>query len=162
MGRSRWAVVVRFKKFWRYFLKELQDERFLYRVEQLQGQLSKFLTLVMVIVLLVAAVDLVVAIAQQLLSRSLGSLTDTLFSIFGLFLNILIALEIMANITAYLRQHYIQLELAIGTALIAISRKIVLFDFKKSSGLDLIGLAIAVFTLTISYWIIRSGINSKK
>jgi uncharacterized membrane protein (DUF373 family) len=116
----------------------------------------------MVIVLLVAVVDLVVAIAQQLLSRSLGSLTDTLFSIFGLFLNILIALEIMANITAYLRQHYIQLELAIGTSLIAISRKIVLFDFKKSSGLDLIGLAIAVFTLTISYWIIRSGINSKK
>jgi uncharacterized membrane protein (DUF373 family) len=116
----------------------------------------------MVIVLLVAVVDLVVAIAQQLLSRSLGSLTDTLFPIFGLFLNILIALEIMANITAYLRQHYIQLELAIGTALIAISRKIVLFDFKNSSGLDLIGLAIAVFTLTISYWIIRSGINSKK
>jgi uncharacterized membrane protein (DUF373 family) len=154
--------VVRFKRFWRRFLKELQDERFLYRIEQLEGQLSKFLTLVMVIVLLVAVVDLVMALVQQLSSHSLGSLTESLFPIFGLFLNILIALEIMENITAYLRQHYIQLELAIGTSLIAVSRKIVLFDFKKDSGLDLIGLAIAVFTLTISYWIIRSGINSKK
>nr|WP_211517574.1 phosphate-starvation-inducible PsiE family protein [Geitlerinema sp. PCC 9228] len=153
--------MVRLKQFWRRLLKELQDEQFLHRIEQLEGQLSKFLTIVMVIFLLVAVVDLVVALTQQLLSRPLGSLTDTLFPIFGLFLNILIALEIMENITAYLRQHYIQLELAIGTSLIAVSRKIVLFDFKKDSGVDLIGLAIAVFTLTLSYWIIRSGINNE-
>jgi uncharacterized membrane protein (DUF373 family) len=76
-----------------------------------------------------------------------------------MFLNVLIALELMENVTAYLRQHVVQLELVIITALTAVARKIVIFD-SKSEG-DLSGLAIAVLSLSISYWIVRTQNNSR-
>jgi uncharacterized membrane protein (DUF373 family) len=45
------------------------------------------------------------------------------------------------------------------TALTAVARKIVIFD-SKSEG-DLSGLAIAVLSLSISYWIVRTQNNSR-
>ena len=60
----------------------------------------------------------------------------------------------MENVTAYLRQHAIQLELVIVTALTAVARKIVIFDSKAEG--DITGLAIAVLSLSASYWIVRS------
>ncbi|MDZ4784505.1 MAG: phosphate-starvation-inducible PsiE family protein, partial [bacterium] len=85
-----------------------------------------------------------------------------LIDIFGLFLNILIALEILENITAYLRNHVIQLELVIVTSLTAVARKIIIFDGSKSTGTDLTGLAFAIFALSVSYWIVRSVNNKQK
>jgi uncharacterized membrane protein (DUF373 family) len=79
----------------------------------------------------------------------------TLINIFGLFLNVLIALELLENLTAYLKKHVVQVELVVVTSIIAVARKIILLDFEKTSGIDLIGLAIAIFALAISYWIIR-------
>ncbi len=82
-------------------------------------------------------------------------LKDALFVIFGLFLNVLIALEILENITAYLKKHVIQVELVIVTSLIAVSRKIIILDLEKKTAADLIGLATAIFALSISYLIVR-------
>jgi uncharacterized membrane protein (DUF373 family) len=84
-------------------------------------------------------------------------LHQVLFTIFGLFLNVLIALEILENITAYLRKHVVQVELVIVTSLIAVARKIIILDLEKVTGLTIIGLAVAVLSLAISYWIIRSS-----
>ncbi len=79
----------------------------------------------------------------------------TLINIFGLFLNVLIALELLENLTAYLKKHVVQVELVVVTSIIAVARKIILLDFEKTSGIDLIGLGIAIFALAISYWILR-------
>jgi uncharacterized membrane protein (DUF373 family) len=59
----------------------------------------------------------------------------------------------MENVTAYLRQHSVQLKLVVITALTAVARKIVIFDTKADG--DIAGLAIAVLCLSISYWIVR-------
>jgi len=53
-------------------------------------------------------------------------------------LNVLIALEILEN-TAYLRKHVVQVELVIVTSIIAVARKIIILDFEKTSGTDLMG-----------------------
>ncbi len=79
----------------------------------------------------------------------------TLINIFGLFLNVLIALELLENLTAYQKKHVVQVELVVVTSIIAVARKIILLDFEKTSGIDLIGLGIAIFALAISYWILR-------
>ncbi|PMB42507.1 hypothetical protein CEN47_01240, partial [Fischerella thermalis CCMEE 5319] len=84
-----------------------------------------------------------------------GKFNKTLFTIFGLFLNILIALEILENITGYLKKHVLQVELVIVTSLIAVARKIIILDLEKVSGIDIIGLGIALLALSISYWIVR-------
>jgi uncharacterized membrane protein (DUF373 family) len=84
-----------------------------------------------------------------------GQFSVSLFKIFGLFLNVLIALELLENITAYLKKHVIQVELVIVTSLIAVARKIIILDLEKTTALDLIALAAAIFALSGSYWIIK-------
>ncbi len=80
----------------------------------------------------------------------------TLLDIFGLFLSVLIALEILENITAYLKKHVVQVELVIVTSLTAVARKIIILNLKEVSGVSLIGLAIAILALSISYFIVKN------
>jgi uncharacterized membrane protein (DUF373 family) len=98
---------------------------------------------------------LLIFLTKELTNNHQDLLKDTLFVIFGLFLNVLIALEILENITAYLKKHVIQVELVIVTSLIAVSRKIIILDLEKKTAADLIGLAVAIFSLSISYLIVR-------
>jgi len=116
----------------------------------------------MLFVILAAVYDLVVFLLTRLLSDSVGSFGsgETLFQIFGLFLNVLIALEILENITAYLKKHVVQVELVIITSLTAVARKIIILELGKTSGIDLIALAAAILSLSISYWIIKQ-VNPK-
>ena len=133
----------------------MQDERFLNFIKIVETLVSKLLSLAMVAVLLVAVFDLGFFLVKELLTEPYGFFTITLIEVFGLFLNILIALEVLENITAYLRKHVVQVELVIVTSLTAVARKIIIFDFSKSTGIDLIGLAVATFALSISYLIVR-------
>jgi uncharacterized membrane protein (DUF373 family) len=38
-----------------------------------------------------------------------------------------------------------------------VARKVIILDFAKVEGGELIGLAIAIFALAVSYWIIRAS-----
>ncbi|MBD2744885.1 phosphate-starvation-inducible PsiE family protein [Coleofasciculus sp. FACHB-1120] len=133
-----------------------KDENFLHALETIEGIVSKVLSVAMILVILLAIWNLGVYLVQILVSQPEDEpFTKTLFKIFGLFLNVLIALEILENITAYLKKHVIQVELVIVTSLIAVARKIIILDLEKTSGVDIIGLGIALLSLAISYWIIR-------
>ncbi len=137
----------------RFFKVISSDRSFLQSIKFIENIISKLLAIAMVVVTLVSVVDLCVVVVTQLLTPPIGFLNISLIQIFGLFLNVLIALEILENITAYLRNHIIQLELVIVTSLTAVARKIIIFD--KSTGPDLTSLALAIFALSISYWIVR-------
>jgi uncharacterized membrane protein (DUF373 family) len=139
----------------RWFRQAGCDENFLRLLKRVESLVSKALSLAMVVVLLVAVADLFMYLGLELLSEPYGFFNTTLIEIFGLFLNVLIALEILENITAYLKRHVIQVELVIATSLTAVARKIIIFDFKTTSGYYLIGLAVSIFALSVSYWIVR-------
>ncbi|MCU0543317.1 MAG: phosphate-starvation-inducible PsiE family protein [Oscillatoriaceae cyanobacterium Prado104] len=144
-----------FKKLWRLIVHSSSDEQFMHYVEKVEVVVSKVLSLAMIAVIIVSVCDLLVFLFRELVNDPQTLLKDTLFVIFGLFLNVLIALEILENITAYLRKHVIQVELVIVTSLIAVSRKIIILDLEKKDAADLIGLATAIFALSISYLIVR-------
>ena len=132
-----------------------KDESFLNGISQIENIVSKVLALALIFIIFAALFDLLRLLSVDLFIDShKGGFSIPLLKIFGMFLNVLIALELMENVTAYLRQHTIQLELVIITALTAVARKIVIFDSKAEG--DLTGLAIAVLSLSISYWIVRS------
>jgi uncharacterized membrane protein (DUF373 family) len=143
------------KKLLKRIISVHQDDNFMELVEKIEVLVSKVLSVFMVLVILVALGDLAVFLTKELFSTSYGKFNTTLFKIFGLFLNILIALEILENITAYLRKHVVQVELVIVTSLIAVARKIIILDLEKVSGIDIIGLGVAIFALSISYFVIR-------
>ncbi|MEH2290575.1 phosphate-starvation-inducible PsiE family protein [Nostoc sp.] len=143
------------KKLMRRFLTATKDENFMHFIENIEVLVSKALSIFMVVVILVAIGDLGIFILKELFTAPYGKFNSILYKIFGLFLNILIALEILENITAYLRRHVFQVELVIVTSLIAVARKIIILDLEKVPGIDIIGLGIAILALSISYLIIR-------
>lgn len=150
-------TTMRFLKSLLYYSKKaLDDEPFLkglYRIEKL---VSKVLSLAMIVVIIMAIWNLGTFLIYSFTYPSEEPFTRTLFKIFGLFLNVLIALEILENITAYLKKHVVQVELVIVTSLIAVARKIIILDLEKTTGVDIIGLGVAVLSLSISYWIIKN------
>jgi uncharacterized membrane protein (DUF373 family) len=145
--------------FRRFIAVLTEDEKFLETVEAIEGVVSKLLSIGMIFVTFIAIAHLSYALVEKLVLTierpNNDSFNSTLFELFGLFLNVLIALEILENITAYLRKHVIQVELVIVTSLIAVARKIIILDLEKKSSSDLIALAIAVFSLSIGYAIVR-------
>jgi uncharacterized membrane protein (DUF373 family) len=84
---------------------------------------------------------------------------DALITYFGELLNILIALELLQNLTAYLQRHAVQIQLVLLTAITAVARKLIVLPGADSSKPQLvIALGICVVCLAGAYWLIR-GIN---
>ncbi|MCK9605845.1 MAG: BLUF domain-containing protein [Methylomonas sp.] len=81
------------------------------------------------------------------------SITD-LLSTFSAFLLVLIAIEIYLNISLYLRSDVIPVKLVVATALMAISRKVIVFDFKYLEPHYIYASAAAVFALGVTYWLL--------
>lgn len=131
-------------------------------IGRFEGWVSKILSIAMVMVIIVIIIDLSIYLITYLGAELMSGrdpdlfFGKTLLDIFGLFLSVLIALEILENITAYLRKHVVQVELVIVTSLTAVARKIIILDLKEVSGISLIGLAIAILALSISYFIVKS------
>jgi uncharacterized membrane protein (DUF373 family) len=152
-------------RWFRKLSKRIEDvtqvENFLGFLDRVESLVAKLLSLAMVVVLIFTVFDLCIFLFVALYMPS-ESRSEKVFiiEIFGLFLNILIALELLENITAYLRKHVVQVELVFITALIAAARKIIILDFEKVSGDQLLGLSAAIFALAISYWLMRQ-INIK-
>lgn len=143
---------------YRYLRAIASDESFVTVLKGTESFVAKVLSLAMIVVLIVASIDLWRVLLMELLFQEpYGFFSTSLIEIFGLFLNVLIALEVLENISAYLKKHVVQLELVIVTSLTAVARKIIIFDSKEATGLELIGLGVAIFALAASYWIVRQA-----
>ncbi|MEB3219033.1 MAG: phosphate-starvation-inducible PsiE family protein [Nostocales cyanobacterium 94392] len=142
----------------RQIRKYSKNENCLYLIEKVEEIIAKVLSITMVVVIFFAIIDLAIYVINKILIWDMNnaSFNENLFTTFGLFLNVLIALEILENITAYLRKNVIHVELVIATSLIAVARKIIILDLDKTDGIQVVGLGVAVLALSISYWIIRS------
>ncbi len=150
------------EKIFNQIRKYWKDENFMKGVHVVENIVSKFLSIALIIVILVSLFELILILSQDLFTlEPVGFFQKTLIEIFGLFLNILIALELLENITAYLRKQIVQVELVVVTALIAVARKIIIFDPKVYAKVDLIALAVACLALAISYWLIKQ-LNDNK
>ena len=91
------------RKLIKRFLGFTSDKSFIYLIEITEVIVSKLLALLMLIVIFACLADLAIFIFQEILSPEVGGFSQTLFKTFGLFLNVLIALEILENITGYLK-----------------------------------------------------------
>ncbi len=122
---------------------------------------AKILSIGLVIVIFMALFDLSRVLIQDILLLRVSVLGKSLFNLFGLFLNVLIALELLENIGGYLQKNVIQVELVIVTAMIAIARKVIILDFEKISSDELIALALSMLALSTSYWVIRKTSSNR-
>jgi uncharacterized membrane protein (DUF373 family) len=77
-----------------------------------------------------------------------------ILSTFGAFLAVLIAIEIFINISMYLSTDVIPIRLVVATALMAIARKVIIFDFERIEPPYIYGSAAVVLALGITYWLL--------
>jgi uncharacterized membrane protein (DUF373 family) len=122
------------------------------------------LMILMAIVLLLATLDLIwtIFIAIKTPPLFLVSL-DTLLEVFGLFLLVLVGLELLDTITSYIREHVVHAEIVILAAMIAVARKAIAFDLTKSEPIVAFGLAALVLALSAAYFLLRSaGVSENK
>jgi uncharacterized membrane protein (DUF373 family) len=112
------------------------------------------LILMMMIVIFLATIELAYVLVKDILSPPIPLLEiDELLDIFGFFLLILIGVELLETIRAYLVDHIVHVEVVIEVALIAIARKVIILDLTKITSATLLGIAAIIIALAFAYFL---------
>jgi uncharacterized membrane protein (DUF373 family) len=118
--------------------------------------ITGFLLLLMSIVVAFSIIDLAWEIVQEILKPpNLLIEVENLLDLFGLFLLVLIGVELLDTIRAYLKEHVVHEEVILGAALIAVARKVIVLDIKQYNGLQLVGIALVIMAITSAYWVTK-------
>lgn len=116
----------------------------------------KILALLMVLVIYWSIADVVYVLYLKLSTPPYFLLdVEDILQTFAAFMVVLIAVEIFINIRLYLGSNVIPVELVVGTALMAVARKIIVLDLKLVSADQIIGLALVIISLGVTYWLIK-------
>jgi uncharacterized membrane protein (DUF373 family) len=114
------------------------------------------LIVMMVLVVLISTIELAVLIVKDIIEPPrywLG--IDQLFEVFGFFLMLLIGVELLETIKAYLHENVVHSEIVLEVALIAISRKVITLDVKEYEPLALLGIAALIVSIGLAYFFIK-------
>jgi uncharacterized membrane protein (DUF373 family) len=108
----------------------------------------------MCVVVLVSTVELGWIVVRDLITPPILFFEiEELLDIFGFFLLILIGLELLETIRAYLDNHVVHVEIVLEVALIAIARKVIVLDLKDYSSVTILGIAALTLTLGVAYFL---------
>ena len=112
----------------------------------------------MAIVLILATIDLAWTIFLAISAPPFVLVTlDTLLEIFSVFLLVLIGLELLDTITAYIKEHVVHAEIVLLAAMIAVARKAITLDLTKSEPIVALALAALVLALSAAYFLLRKA-----
>jgi len=87
---------------------------------------------------------------------------DELLDVFGFFMLILIGVELLETIRAYLNEHEVHVEIVLEVALIAVARKVVIIDVKEYSAETLLAIAAIVVSLAGAYYLQKQIRNRRE
>jgi uncharacterized membrane protein (DUF373 family) len=114
------------------------------------------LILLMIVVVSLATLDLGWGIVQEIIKPPYIFIeVEKLLDIFGLFLLVLIGVELLDTIRAYLTEHVVHEEVILVAALIAVARKVIVLDVKKTDPLVIFGIAAIILAVSAAYWIVK-------
>lgn len=132
-------------------------------IEYIEKTLIWGVILVMSIILIMAFLDILYVIYEKVLQPPVLIIdTSGLMGLFSLFLVLLIGLELLETVKAYLKDDVVHVEFILLVAIIAIARKAIVWDFNNYNTEELISLAIMILALGVSYFLIkRAGIKWK-
>jgi uncharacterized membrane protein (DUF373 family) len=118
--------------------------------------LAAILLLLIAVVAVLAVVELCWVLYLDLSSeRGLLLSLDEMFEIFGMFLIVLIAIELMASIHMYMKDKSVHVELMLLIGVTALTRKVVVLGPDAKDPLYLLGLAALLGTLIGGYYLVR-------
>ena len=114
------------------------------------------LIVMMMFTVLISTVELLVILVQELIEPPAYLLgIDNLFVIFGFFMMILIALELLESIRAYLTEDALHVEVVFLVAMIAIARKVIILEARDLEPLRLVGIASIILAPAAGYYFVK-------
>lgn len=123
---------------------------------------EKAIILVLMAMMAVVVVASTIELGRLLISDLLdGSLMlidiNQLLDIFGFFLLILIGVELLETIKAYLAEHVVHVEIVTEVALIAVARKVIVLDVKDVNPEVLWGVAGLIIAIAVAFYLQKRG-----
>ena len=123
-------------------------------VEKIETLVIYFLIAMLLVAVILGTVQLGYGLAQTILQPPFLLIEpQTLFLSFGLFLVILIGLELLKLLKLHLLHHKLRPEVVIEVAIIAVCNKVVTLDLKVLEGDTLLGLAALLLALSAGYYV---------
>jgi uncharacterized membrane protein (DUF373 family) len=134
-------------------------------LRQYEKLMVSVLMIMMAVVLGLATLDLGWMIVKDVITAPYLLLDIVeLLDIFGLFMLVLIGIELLETIMkTYLIEGKPHFEVVLSVAIIAIARKVIILDVKEVESLSLFGIADIVIDLTAGYFLMkRSQVEGDK
>lgn len=123
----------------------------------------RVLSVIMTLVILWGVIDVGYVIYERLIETPIGLLTiSDILATFGAFIAVMIAIEIFENITVYLRDDVIHVEIVMATALMAIARKVIVLDYSEMSAEYVFATAAVALAMSIGYWLVVRNKRPKR
>ena len=114
----------------------------------------------MMLAVLISSVELAVILVQQLIKPPLFLLNiEEMLEVFGFFLMVLIGLELLESIKAYLYEDRVHAEVVFLVAIVAVSRKVIIVDYKEITPEMLYGMSAVVLALGLGYFLVRRALQ---
>lgn len=125
------------------------------RLKRLIRGAVRVLSVLMAFVIVLGVIDVGWVIWDKLSTPPYLQLDiSEILATFGAFMAVLIAIEIFINITIYLREDVIHIEIVLATALMAIARKIVVLDTQQLAAEKIWGLAAIALAMSVGYYLV--------
>jgi uncharacterized membrane protein (DUF373 family) len=125
-------------------------------LESFERIITRILLVMMAVVVLLATIEVIWFIIEDVLTPPLLVLEVwELLDLFGMFLLVLIGLELLHSVKIYIEHREIHVESVLAVALIAVARKVIILDPKDQSEGTLLGIAAMVLALVLGYYAIR-------
>jgi len=120
------------------------------------------LLVMMAVTILLATIELAWLIIKDVITPPIILLEiNELLDIFGLFLLVLLGIELVSTLKTYLTENQVHVEVVFTVALIAIGRKVIILDVKELSSLSLMGIAAIVISLSVGYYLVKRVFHRK-
>jgi uncharacterized membrane protein (DUF373 family) len=121
-----------------------------------EHMIIRSLIYMMALIILISTIELGYLLVKDIVSPPVFFLEiDELLELFGFFLLIIIGIELLETIKAYLQDKVVHSEIVLEVALIAIARKVIILDLKEYDSVVILGIAALIVTISVSYYIVR-------
>jgi uncharacterized membrane protein (DUF373 family) len=125
-------------------------------LEKFERAITHTLLVMMASVVLLATIELAWFLVRDVLTPPLFLLDiHELLELFGLFLMVLIGIELLHSVKTYIVRREFHLETVLTVAMIAVARKIIVLEPKESPEGTLLGIAALVLSLALGYYVMR-------
>jgi uncharacterized membrane protein (DUF373 family) len=116
------------------------------------------LAAMLVVVVLLSTAHLGILIGEEIWKTPRFLITvQSLLDVFGYFLLVLIGVELLETLRAYVKKDVIHVRVVLEVALIAMARKVIILEPSETPGLTLFGVAALILALGVAFYFERQS-----